>query len=231
MNESATPSSAAPSSPPVSYDAEFFLDPACPWCWITSRWVTNVQAERELTVGWRFISLNVLNEANYDDANNEYAARHREGHLNSLKMLRVLHAVREREGNDAVAKLYTALGTALHVHQRYDDTRADLHGFVAECLGTAGFDGEFVDALDDEARDAALRAETEEALERTGPDVGTPIITFRPGTESARSFFGPVMPKAPKGDDAVALWNAVATIASSDVAELKRTLRGELAFD
>ena len=68
-----------------------------------------------------------------------------------------------------------------------------------------------------------MRAETDEALARTGGDVGTPIITIGAGSEAPRSFFGPVMPKAPKGDDAVALWNAVATLAHSDVAELKRT--------
>ena len=76
-----------------------------------------------------------------------------------------------------------------------------------------------------------IRADTDTGLERTGGDVGTPIITIGPDTEAARSFFGPVMPKAPKGDDAVALWNAVATLAHSEVAELKRTQRGELDFD
>ena len=76
-----------------------------------------------------------------------------------------------------------------------------------------------------------IREETDIGLERTGGNVGTPIITIGPETEAARSFFGPVMPKAPKGDDAVALWNAVATLAHSDVAELKRTQRGDPVFD
>jgi hypothetical protein len=84
---------------------------------------------------------------------------------------------------------------------------------------------------DDESHDAALRADTEDALARTGGDVGTPIITIGPGSDARRSFFGPVMPKAPKGDEAVALWNAVATLAFADVAELKRTQRGDIVFD
>ena len=77
----------------------------------------------------------------------------------------------------------------------------------------------------------ALREETELALSRTGPDVGTPIITFQPDTDRERTLFGPVIPRAPKGDEAVALWDALQTVASSGVAEIKRTLRGEIVFD
>lgn len=208
---------------PTAYDAEFFLDPICPWCWVTSRWVTNVQSERNLVVQWRFISLKIVNEAKAS----EYTASHRESHLNGLRLLRVLHQVREREGNDAVGRLYTALGTELHVHGR----RQEGVALLDECLAAAGLDQTYAEHADDESHDAALRAETEEALARTGGDVGTPTITIGPGSEAPRSFFGPVMPKAPKGDDAVALWNAVATIAYSDVAELKRTNRGQLVFD
>jgi DSBA-like thioredoxin domain len=212
---------------PTTYDAEFFLDPICPWCWVTSRWVTNVQSERRLNVQWRFISLKFVNEAKDD----EYSARHRPGHLAGLRMLRILHEVSERDGNDAVARLYTAMGTELHVHARRDDAYADVAAFARECLVSAGLDLAYADHADDESHDADLRADTDEALRRTGGDVGTPTITIGAGSEAPRSFFGPVMPRAPKGDDAVALWNAVATLAHSDVAELKRTLRGELVFD
>jgi hypothetical protein len=212
---------------PSTYDAEFFLDPICPWCWITSRWVTNVQSERQLDVGWRFICLKFVNE----DKQGEYVERHRAGHQAGLQLLRVLHEVREREGNAAVGRLYTTIGTEWHVHRRRDEAMADLAAFVTECLATAGLDVAHAGQLDVESHDGAIRLETDEALERTGGDVGTPIITIGPGTDAARSFFGPVMPKAPKGDEAVALWNAVATLAHSDVAELKRTMRGELVFD
>jgi 2-hydroxychromene-2-carboxylate isomerase len=212
---------------PSAYDAEFFLDPICPWCWVTSRWVTNVQTERQLDVAWRFIALEIVNE----NKGEEYSARHRDGHHAGLQMLRVLHEVGQREGNDAVARLYTALGTEWHVHGRRKEGLADIAAFVRDCLNAAGLDEGYAAHVDDESHDAGLRAETEEALARTGGDVGTPTITIGPGTEVPRSFFGPVMPKAPKGDEAVALWNAVATLAFSDVAELKRTQRGELVFD
>jgi hypothetical protein len=212
---------------PTTYDAEFFLDPACPWCWITSRWVVNVQTERELTVRWRFISLYLLNEQN----DSEYAVRSRPGARATFNLMRVLDEVRQREGNDAVGKLYTALGTELHVHRRYEEAYADVHAFATECLAAAGLDLAYANHVDDEAHDAVIREETDVGLERTGGNVGTPIITLGPDTGSPRSFFGPVMPKAPKGDDAVALWNAVATLAHSDVAELKRTRRGEIVFE
>ena len=121
---------------PTTFDAEFFLDPACPWCWITSRWVVNVQSERELTVRWRFISLYLINEHN----DSEYAVTHRPGALATHKLMRMLHEVREREGNDAVGKLYTALGTELHVHRRREEAYADIHAFAGECLAAIGLD-------------------------------------------------------------------------------------------
>ncbi len=212
---------------PTSYDAEFFLDPACPWCWITSRWVVNVQSERALSVRWRFISLYLINL----DKDSDYAVSHRPGALATFKLMRVLHEVGLREGNDAVGRLYTAMGTELHVHRRREEAYADIQSFAGECLGAVGLDPEYATHVDDESHDLVIREESDLGLERTGGNVGTPIITIGPDTESPRSFFGPVMPKAPKGDDAVALWNAVATLAHSDVAEVKRTQRGELVFD
>lgn len=212
----------------TAYDADFYLDTACPWCWITSRWVTNVQAERDYAVRWKFISLKVLNEDKHD----EYSEARREGHLFAFRVLRVCHAVREAEGNDALGRLYTVIGTELHTNGRaYDDSITDLGAFLAESLKSAGIDVAYAAHADDESHDAALRAETAEALERTGPDVGTPIITFHPDTDTERSVFGPVIPKAPKGEEAAVLWDAVVTLANSGVAEIKRTLRGDISFD
>ena len=212
----------------TTYDADFYLDTACPWCWITSRWVTNVQAERDLKVRWKFISLKVLNEAKSDS----YSEAHREGHMFAFRVLRVCHAVREAEGNDALGRLYTVIGTELHTRGRSrDGSITDLDTFLVESLKTAGLDVGYAAHAEDESHDAALRAETAEALERTGPDVGTPIITFNPGAANERSLFGPVIPKAPTGEEAVVLWNAVVTVANSGVAEIKRTLRGDISFD
>jgi 2-hydroxychromene-2-carboxylate isomerase len=209
--------------PPV--DVEFFLDPVCPWCWITSRWVTNVQAETEYSVGWRFISLYVLNE------DKEPSEQMRQAHTAGLRALRVLDQVRIDHGNDAVAALYTELGTRIHVEQRRDELTSDSESFIAEALTAAGLDPALAVHSHDESHDAALRAEVEVALSRTGPNVGTPILTFAPGQgEREGSFFGPVISKAPRGAEAVTLWEAVETLATSGVAELKRSLRARPDF-
>jgi hypothetical protein len=103
---------------------------------------------------------------------------------------------------------------------------------ITESLDEVGLPAALSTAADDEAHDTYLRAETEIAFSRTGPGVGTPILTFRPGTENEGSFFGPVIAKAPRGEDAVALWDAIALIATtSGVAELKRSLRDKPQFD
>ena len=212
-------------------DLEFFLDPVCPWCWITSRWVCEVQRQRDYDVRWRFISLRFLNEEGFDYPSEEYRQVH---HLGT-KLMRVADEVDRRHGNDALGRAYTAFGTAIHVDRRRDEALADPRAFAASCLASAGLDGADVDELaahvDDESHDEHLRAETKEALERTGPDVGTPILTFVPGTEREGSFFGPVIAKAPRGDEASRLWDAVETLATTGVAELKRSLRGRPEFD
>ena len=109
--------------------------------------------------------------------------------------------------------------------QRRDEARADNTAFLTDVLVGAGFDPELIVHADDAAHDDHIRADTELALSRTGPDVGTPILTFRPGTDREGSFFGPVISKAPRGADAVELWDAVEKLATSGVAELKRSLR------
>lgn len=208
-----------------SVDVEFFLDPVCPWCWITSRWVTHVQAEESYTVGWRFISLFVLNEGK--EPSEEMLAVHEGG----LRALRVADQVRIDHGNEAVAAFYTALGTQIHVDRRRDELAAAPVAFLAEALATAGLPVALAEHAEDASHDTYLRSQTELALSRTGPDVGTPILTFAPGQgEREGSFFGPVISKAPRGADAVKLWTAVETLATSGVAELKRSLRAKPDF-
>lgn len=209
-------------------DADFFWDPVCPWAWITSRWVVEVQRQRSYDVTWRFISLAVVNEAQTADW---YTPEYRRGHEVGLECLRVADAVRLARGNEAVGALYTAYGTGIHVEQQRDAARESSHGFITASLERAGLDPSFADHWDDTSHDEYVRAETALALERAGKDVGTPIITFRPGTDTENSFFGPVIAKAPKGDEALRLWDAVELIATtSGVAELKRSLRSRPDF-
>jgi hypothetical protein len=213
------------SSEQPTVDVEFFLDPVCPWCWLSSRWVTNVQAEKDYSVAWRFISLYVLNE------DKEPSEQMRQAHLGGLRCLRVLDQVRIDHGNDAVGALYTELGTRIHVERKRDELVGDAESFIAEALTAAGLDPVLAKHAHEESHDAVLRDEVEVALSRTGPNVGTPILTFAPGQgEREGSFFGPVISKAPHGDEAVKLWDAVETLATSGVAELKRSLRAKPDF-
>ena len=204
-------------------DLEFFWDPVCPWAWITSRWVVKVQEQRSYTVDWRFISLWMLNENTDADW---YTPEYRAGHLLGHRGLRIADAVRlSDEDPTAVGRWYTALGDALHRNRRRNEARDGQIEFLTTVLVEAGLDPTLIEAADDESHDAYIRADTELALSRTGRDVGTPILTFRPGTEREGSFFGPVISKAPTGVEALELWDDVEKLASSGVAELKRSNR------
>ncbi len=211
-------------------DLEFFFDPVCPWAWITSRWVVNVQEQQNYQVNWRFISLYFLNDNNVAEW---YDAEYRAGHRAGLRALRVADAVRLAHDNDAVGRFYTSLGRAIHV-ERLDrgDLRTKTVDVISAALASAALPAELIEEADRDEHDAYLRAETELALARTGKDVGTPILTFKPGHENEGSFFGPVLSRAPRGQAAVDLWNAVELIATtSGMAELKRSNRGRPQFD
>ncbi len=191
--------------------------------------MVDVQRQRAYDVTWRFISLAVLNEQQTADW---YTPEYRRGHLAGLECLRVADAVRLAEGNDAVGRLYTALGTGIHVERQREGLRSDTAAFIADSLDRAGIDRGYAEHHLDDTHDAHIRAETALALERTGKDVGTPIITFRPGADNENSLFGPVISKAPTGEDAVKLWDAIELIATSPgFAELKRSLRSAPIFE
>ncbi len=213
---------------------DFFFDPVCPWAWITSRWVTEVAAARDVEVTWRFIALRMVNE--HRDYERDFPARYAFAHGAGLRLLRIAAAARYREGNDAVARWYTAIGTLLHTEGRSAPTweagEEALAGLVGDALQRAGLAETYAGERDDDAHDTVIRAETDLALERTGRDVGTPIITFDPGTEAEASFFGPVISRIPRGPEAVAVWDAVVTLARTPgMAELKRSLRSRPVFD
>lgn len=210
-------------------DLEFFFDPVCPWAWITSRWVVEVQRQRPYEVTWRFISLKVINQHQTADW---YTPEYRGVHMAGMHAHRVCDEVRLRHTNDEVGRLYTALGEALHPGRRRADLVAGPEAFMAEMLQQCGLDPSMAAHVHDESHDAHLVDETEAAFARTGRDVGTPIITFHPGAANEASFFGPVIASIPRGDDALRLWDAVETIATtSGLAELKRSLRAAPTFD
>ena len=211
----------------MAADLDFYFDPVCPWAWITSRWVTNVQQLRNYEVSWKFISLRMVNAERGYAGHEAYEKIHNAG----LSALRVASAARAQGGNASVAAVYTALGNAIHVGGRREELVNDPKSFLLSIVADAGLPAEVAAAFEDSTHDEVIRFETEAALSKTGKDVGTPILTFNPKSGNEASLFGPVISKAPKGDEAVKLWDAVQTIAESGVAEIKRSLRAAPQFD
>ena len=210
-------------------DLEFFFDPVCPWAWITSRWVTEVKQLRTYEVNWRFVCLKMINENRTDDW---YTPEYRAGHMAGLYGLRVADQVRIELGNDQVSDLYTAMGEFIHGEGRRLEITADPVSALKGLLKAADLPPGLADAALDESHDEYIRNETDLAFERTGEDVGTPIITFRPGQSDEASFFGPVISTIPRGEAALKLWDAVEIVATtSGMAELKRSNRSKPVFD
>jgi hypothetical protein len=211
-----------------AHDVELFFDPVCPFCWQTSKWLRQVQRLKGLDVGYRFISLQFLNEKiGYEERGETYAEAHRQG----TRLLRVAAAVREAHGHGTVGRLYEAMGQTM-----WESDVPDIEGFddilahhaagadIPGILRGLGLSEGFAGAADDEAHDAILREETDQALQRAGDDVGTPILSFSPPDGPA--FFGPVISDLPSDEEAVELYDAIVKVATwPGFAELKRSLR------
>jgi hypothetical protein len=210
-------------------DLEFFLDPVCPWAWITSRWIEEVKQLRTYEVNWRFICLKMINENLTADW---YTPEYKAGHMAGLYGLRVADQVRIEHGNEQVGALYTALGGMIHGGGRRAEISADPVLALEGVLKSIDLPPALAAAALDESHDPYIRAETELAFERTGKDVGTPIITFHPGQSDEASFFGPVIASIPRGEAALKLWDAIEIVATtSGMAELKRSNRSRPVFD
>ena len=206
-----------------AYDVEFFFDPVCPWAWLTSRWVCEVARQRDLKVDWRFIALRLLNSQK--DYAKDFPPGYPEGHGSGLKLLRVAAAIRATGDRDRMGALYTQFGGDIHVRGRRLEMVDNFEIGFPEYLRSVGIEEEFIGAANDPAWDEILQAETDEALTRTGKDVGTPIISFTRDGQTY-SFFGPVISRVPKGEEALRLWDAIWELATFEgLAELKRTLR------
>lgn len=206
-------------------DIEFYFDPVCPFAWMTSKWVRTVAAQREYRVGWRFISLRMLNA--HLDYGTQFPPEYEAGHTAGLRLLRVAARARAEHGPGVVGPLYEAISGEVFDSPAAATLTAAQRGsrdFVAPLLARLGLRAQLADALEDTSWDTEIRAETEHALSLTGKDVGTPIIHFQPPHGTA--FFGPVISRLPSDSDAVQLWDHIVGLASfPGFAELKRSLR------
>ncbi len=209
---------------------EFFWDPICPFAWMTSLWLRRVAALRDIDVEWRFINLSILNEER--DYETEFPEGYREGHNRGRRMLRVAAAVRADHGAEAMGPLYEAFGRS--IWHRVPEPGEDLRSHVGTpehlcaVLEAAGFDTSYAAAADDSSLDDILRAGTEDAVGRTGRDVGTPILSIDP--PDGPSFFGPVISSVPETDEeCLELFDAALALARfSTFSELKRSDRLQL---
>lgn len=178
--------------------AEFWFDPVCPWAWMTSRWILEVEKVRDIEVSWNLFSLAHLNR------DKELSDEYKKGLIRSWQCTRVIAAAQKANGVEITLPLYTAISSRIHL-QKQEVNQALFEAALEE----VGLDKSLVVAMNDESFNAAIIESHERGIKLVGNDVGTPIISVE-----GAAFFGPVISPAPKGEEAGKLWDGVVGVAS-----------------
>jgi 2-hydroxychromene-2-carboxylate isomerase len=201
-------------------DVQFWFDPLCPWAWITSRWMHEVEKVRPVRTEWRIMSLAYLNLVQHEGKglSEEYVERMSK----AWGPVRVCAAAAAEAGPEVLGPLYTALGTRIHNEGRREDP-----GIVAEALAEVGLPESLAAAADSTEFDESIKKSHHEAFDDVGLDVGTPVVRIR-----GKALFGPVITPAPKGAAAGELWDGLVLVSQADgFFELKRSRDRRPSFD
>jgi predicted DsbA family dithiol-disulfide isomerase len=187
---------------------DFWFDPVCPWAWMSSRWLLEVEKVRPIKPSFHVMSLAYLNQ------DKDIPGDYREMLKTAWGPVRVAIAAAQAEGDDVLLPLYTALGNRFHLEGKPKDRAT-----IEEALQEVGLPTRLADAMDSEEYDEDLRKSHHAGMDQVGMDVGTPVISV-----DGAAFFGPVVTPAPKGEAAGRLWDGVLLVAGTPgFYELKRT--------
>lgn len=196
-------------------NADFWFDPKCPFAWITSRWILEVEDVRDIQVTWHVMSLGYLNQ------DREIPQAYRDMLADAWGPVRVCIAAEQQHGKEFLLPLYTAMGTRIHVEGLAVDRT-----MIEKSLADAGLPVELADAMDDPSYDESVKVSHHLGMDQVGDDVGTPTIAIE-GT----AFFGPVMTSIPRGEEAGKIWDGAVAMANYPYFfELKRARTAELDF-
>jgi 2-hydroxychromene-2-carboxylate isomerase len=187
---------------------EMWFDPVCPWAWLTSRWLMQVEQVRDVEVTWSVMSLSVLNEGR------ELSPDYLQMMEQAWGPVRVIIAAARAHGPSVIKPLYDAMGTRIHL-----GGEKEYLNVIAPALEEVGLPAELIRFADSTQVDADLRASHQRAMDLVGDDVGTPVVCVQDV-----AFFGPVVSPAPTGEAAGRLWDGCLLVAGTPgFFELKRT--------